>query len=145
MQPKGIVLAAALCAVLIIAEETDIARASAGPTIRAGQDVINLDRRITSLEQRFYTFESRISSLERIAMMSQRSIPDQTARNPEVELLRSEMELLKSRVRELECGLVHVDERTLPAATREARQRTGQAKDPCRLDPDSPVRLSSRQ
>ncbi|MGA9769819.1 MAG: hypothetical protein WBV94_12315 [Blastocatellia bacterium] len=109
------------------------------------QDVTGLDRRISSLEQRLYSIESSISRLQLQASSSMNSSPSQTGRDPEVDRLRGEVELLNARVRELECGVAHLDERTLSAAAKEARSRAGaQSKDPCRLNPETTVRLSSR-
>lgn len=116
---------------------------SVGFTSEGAQDTAYLDRRISMLETRFNTIESSIRNLEQQAMSAQRSSPGQPGRDPETSLLRSEVELLKGRVRELECGLVHLDERTLSVTAREARKRTsGQFIDPCRLNPEAPVQLS---
>jgi hypothetical protein len=115
-------------------------------TAAAGsQDVVSLNHRISLLEQRFYTVESRINNLEQEAIMARRAPSGQTPRDPEVDRLRGELELLKRRASELECGLVQLDERTLPASSREARAKAGeQPKDPCRLKNQSPVHLSTR-
>ena len=78
------------------------------------QDTLILERRLSTLEQRLYGIESNISRLEQQLYTAQRSTPSpvspQASRDPEVSLLRSEVELLKGRVRELECGVVHLDE-----------------------------------
>jgi predicted nucleic acid-binding Zn-ribbon protein len=113
----------------------------------AAQDVISLDRRLSTLEQRLYTIESSISRLEQQAITYGRSTPTPppNLRDPEVNRLLSEVETLKGRVRELECAVVHIDERTLSASTKEAQKRAGaQSKDPCRLNPETAVRLSMR-
>ena len=129
------------CAVVATGVEAYRGKKSSEPA----QDVIGLDRRISSLEQRLYSIESNINRLQQQAIGSMRSAPSQTGRDPEVDRLRSEVELLNARVRELECGVVHLDERTLSAAAKEARGRAGaQSKDPCWLNPETPVRLSSR-
>jgi len=76
------------------------------------------------------------------------SAPSSTAsaRDTELELLRTEVELLQRRLAEDECGLVKVDERTLTQAEREARRKGAAGReDPCRLNADAPLRLSSRQ
>lgn len=131
----------AFCAVVATGVEAYRGKTSSGPA----QDVMNLDRRISSLEQRLYSIESNISRLQQEAIGTRSSIQSQTGRDPEVDRLRSEVELLNARVRELECGVAHLDERTLSAASKEARSRAGaQSKDPCRLNPETPVRLSSR-
>jgi hypothetical protein len=113
----------------------------------APQDAINLDRRINALEQRFFTVETRISRLEQQSMTGSRSTPTPapSLRDPEVERLQGEVESLKARLRELECGVVHLDERTLPVGSKEGQKRTGgQSQDPCRLNSQAPVRLSMR-
>ena len=137
-----------LCvAVLCLAFATGAALFSERPSAAASaeaQDVIQLDRRISLLEQRLYSIESRISSVEQQALLSQRQSPGQPAAGTgNLEILIREIELVRNRVREVECGLLHIDERTLSASAKEKRAAT-QAKDPCRLNPDTPVRLSSR-
>lgn len=101
------------------------------------QDPGSLDRRISMLEQRFYTFQSSLSRLEQL-VVNQRSTPAPSSRDTQLELLRQEVEGLKLRLNEIDCGLVKLDERTTPAAT---RKRDG---DPCRLNPSSPLNLSTR-
>ena len=111
---------------------------------RETQDTIYLDRRISMLETRLNTIESSVRALEQQAMMS-RSSSSQTARDPEITLLRSEVEILLARIRELDCGLARLDERTLSASAKEARKRTQPAQDPCRLNPEMPLQLSPRR
>ena len=121
-------------------------RTSSAYASESGQDAAYLDRRISTLEIRLSTIESGLRSLQQQAMSSQRITQDQSNRDPETSLLRSEVELLKSRLREIECGLVHLDERTLSATAREAQKRmSGQSTDPCRLNPETPVQLSTRR
>jgi len=109
------------------------------------QDAAYLDQRIRSVEQRLYSIQSSISRLEQQVNTSQRPTPTQSGRPPEIDLLISEVEILRARVRELECGLAHLDERTLSAAAKEGRKRTGaQAIDPCRLSPETPIQNSRR-
>lgn len=101
------------------------------------QDPGSLDRRISMLEQRFYRLESSMTRLEQV-VVSQRSTPAPSGRDQDVLLMRQELEGLKLRMNEIECGLVKLDERTTPA---DARKRDN---DQCRLNPNSPVRLSTR-
>ena len=101
------------------------------------QDPGSLDRRLSMLEQRFYRLETSMTRLEQV-IVSQRSTPAPSGRDQDVLLMRQELEGLKLRLNEIECGLVKVDERTTPA---NARKRDN---DQCRLDPNSPVRLSTR-
>ncbi len=113
------------------------------PTASA-QDAAYLDRRISMLETRLSSIESSMRSLQQQSMISERTAA-QPARDPEVTLLRSEVEILNSRLRELECALVRLDERTLSPTAREARRRTAaQSSDPCRVNPDTPIQLSPR-
>ena len=83
------------------------------------QDASYLDRRISLLENRLGSLESSVRMLGQQAT-SQRSAPAQPTRDPEVALLRSEVEILNARLRELECGVVHLDER-VDAVARSAR------------------------
>jgi hypothetical protein len=134
----------AVCIALAAAAQAYRAKPSPNIMAAASQDVISLDRRISQLEQRLYSTESNISRLEQQISISQRPAPPQASqRDPDIDLLRSELERVKLRVRELECGVVHIDERTLPATAKESRKRAGaQSNDPCRQNPETPVRLS---
>jgi hypothetical protein len=107
-------------------------------TINAeAQDPGSLDRRISMLEQRFFRLESSMTRLEQV-ISAQRSIPAPSGRDQDVLLMRQELEGLKLRMNEIECGLVKLDERTTPASARKNDN------DQCRLNPNSPVRLSTR-
>ena len=105
-----------------------------------------LERRINQLEQRFYTIETSITRLEQQASLSSRpSITQPSVSSTDVTLLRSEIEALQRRLSEIECGLAKLDERTLAPAARDARKRSGvNSTDPCRLNPETPLRLSTR-
>ena len=145
MRTRTVLRVIAFCAVIGAAALAYSGMRSAEGAAAGAQDPIQLDRRISMLEQRLYSIESRISSVEQQVIVAQRSTPSQAGRDPLVDLLRSEVEALKIRIREIECGLVHVDERTLPAAEKDARKRAGaRPSDPCRLDPETPVKLSTR-
>ena len=103
------------------------------------QDVMSLDRRISALEQRLYLIESNINQLQqRVQYPQHPPVSPTPTRDPENDRLQSEMSLLQSRLGEVECGLLKLDERTLPAAAR------AKSNDPCRAQPNTPVRLSSR-
>ena len=112
----------------------------------APQDVTNLDRRISLLEQRFYAIETSINRLEQQTALNGRgTAPSANVRDSEITLLRAEWGALQRNLVEIECGLVKLDERTLAAATREARKRAGASStDPCRLNAEAPLRLSTR-
>jgi len=110
------------------------------------QDVTSLERRISLLEQHFYTLETSINRLQQQASLSERpTVAQPGARDVEVTLLRSQVEMLQRRLNEIDCGMVKLDERTLSPAAREARRKAGTNNiDPCRLNVDAPLRLSTR-
>lgn len=105
------------------------------------QDLLTLDRRVSVIEQRLYSIESRINQIERLAVTSQRpatSPPSNT--DTDAAILRSEIEILTNRLKLIECGVVRLDQRTLPAQAREAlRKSGGQASDSCRMNTDDPL------
>ena len=120
-------------------------RYSPEPGMTGAQDTIQLEQRIRSVEQRLFSIQSSISRLEQQVSFSQRSNPAQSGRSPGLELVRSEVEILRARVRELECGLAHLDERTLSESAKVGRKRPGaQGIDPCRLNPEAPIQNSRR-
>jgi len=106
------------------------------------QDPSSLDRRISMLEQRFYSLDSSMSRLQQL-VASQRSTAPATASSDAddraINQLSEEIQRLQLRLVELQCGLIKLDERT-------ATRRSGEPKstDPCRANPDAPLRLSSR-
>lgn len=116
------------------------ARSEYGPAPQ--QDVIRLETRMNQLEQRLYAIDSNMRNLEqqvRLAGSAGRAsgAADDAAR------LRLELQALQQRVAEHECALAKLDERTLSAAMRAARRKSGPAaNDPCRLNVDTPVQLS---
>ncbi len=104
----------------------------------------NMEFRLNSIEQRVYSIESNMRRLEQQINTFDRRPQIQTSRNPEIDALRSEVETMKARLREIECGVAHLDERTLSASAKQARRQT-EPSDPCRLNPETPVRFSLRQ
>ena len=107
------------------------------------QDVMSLDRRISALEQRLYMIESNINQLQQRVQYAQRPpVSSAPTRDPEVDRLQGELSLLQSRLSEVECALLKLDERTLPAGSRAARAKPN---DPCRAQPNTLVQLSSRR
>lgn len=102
-----------------------------------------LSRRVDQLEQRLYMIESRLSRAEQDVRRPSTTNP--TISDPqavEIQALRTQVESLRTRIGELECGLLRVDERTLPT-TRTTRGNL-LAPDPCRREPNFPVKLSVR-
>jgi len=136
----GLILFAAIS--LMAGAYTSNSSLARGGTHEA-QDVMSLDRRISSLEQRLYLIEANINRLQQTSM-AQRTQPLQpSSPDPESNLFRAEIQKLQLQVKEIECGLIRLDERTTTPAAREAR-RSGAAAptDPCRLNPSAPLRLS---
>lgn len=106
----------------------------------SAQTDIFLSRRVDSIEQRFYQIESRLNRMEmetRTAVSTPRLADN---RDSEIALLRSQVESLRTRLGEVECGLLRLDERTLPAAQR----RGAVGSDPCRQNWAASVMLSAR-
>ena len=137
---SNLVLFVVLCAVIGVM--ASISRGHSSAAVEATQDPGSLDRRLSLLEQRFYSIESSISRLQQYVATQRPSIPQpSTSTNDrELSLMREELQRLNLRMAEIECGLIKVDERTTPAAR---RNPTAKSNDPCRLNPDTPVRLST--
>ena len=132
-------LTVALAAVVLYGGVAGLFGDSGTATVSAQSDVF-LSRRIDQVEQRFYQIESRLNRIEmesRTAISTPR-LPDN--KDNEIALLRSQVDGLRKRLGEVECGLLRLDERTLPAAQR--RGATGS--DPCRQNWGTSVRLSVR-
>lgn len=110
------------------------------------QDLSRLENRMNTLEQRLYSIDASINRLEQQSRLSGVTpSAGAGARDVEVRLLRAEVEVLQRRLVESECALVRLDERTLAPAAREARRQAGVGRpDPCRLNPEAPVRLVAR-
>jgi hypothetical protein len=105
----------------------------------AVQDVSSLDRRISMLEQRFYSLDASMNRLQQLVASQRSTAPASDPRDREITQITGEIQRLQLRLVELQCGLVKLDERT-------ARRRSGEPRstDPCRANPDTPLRLSSR-
>ena len=134
---SSLVLIVVLCAVIGV-----MASISGGNTATAtvdNQDVMSLDRRLSLLEQRFYTIESNVSSIQTYLAAQRPQVSQPSTNDRDILLMREEIQRLSLRVNELECGLTKLDERTTPAS----RRNTNKSNDPCRLNVDTPVRLST--
>jgi predicted nucleic acid-binding Zn-ribbon protein len=107
------------------------------------QDAIRLETRINQLEQRLYTIETSIRSLEQQSRIG--SVTSRTVTPEDVVALRAEIQTLELRLADEECAIAKLDERTLTPAARAARQRSGARTEPCRLSPETPVRLPERR
>ena len=114
----------------------------AGASVRpagAVQDVNSLDRRISMLEQRFYLLDSSMNRLQQLIASQHSTAPASDPRDRELNQINDEIQRLQLRLVELQCGLVKLDERT-------ATRRSGEPKstDPCRANPEMPLRFTSR-
>ena len=132
---SNLVLVVVLCAVIGV-----MASISRGSSASEAQDVSSLDRRISLLEQRFYSVESSISRLQQYAAAQRPPVSQPSTSDRELSLIREEIQRLNLRMAEIECGLIKLDERTTPAARRNAAAKSN---DPCRQNPDTTVRLST--
>jgi predicted RNase H-like nuclease (RuvC/YqgF family) len=117
---------------------------SASEGMTKTQDVRSLDRRISSLEQRLYSIESSISRLQQSAVSPRSQVPQSIARDQEINLIRVDMQALRLRLSEIECGLLKLDERTTVSVRDNRKTAGGKPADPCRLNPATPLRLSTR-
>jgi hypothetical protein len=106
----------------------------------AVQDPTTLDRRISMLEQKFFIVESSMRRLEQ--QVTQRPTPLGDQQRTDTAILRAEIERLKAHIQTIECGVAKLDERTLPPKLRQSGDSA--YKDPCRLNPETPLRLPSR-
>lgn len=103
-----------------------------------------LSRRIDQVEQRFYSLESRLNRLESSHPMPVTPSPSLAGNGVEMPFLRTQIDSLRTRVGELECSVLHLDERTLPASVKATRRAGAKMSDKCRQDADTPVELSAR-
>jgi len=104
-----------------------------------GQDIMSVDRRVTTLEQHMYTLDSNLNQIQQQIMMLNRTSSQPTGSSAEVQQLRLELDLLRSQMTQVECALAKLDERTL--TTGKPKVRAG-VKDPCRLDPQTPIEIT---
>ena len=142
--PLVVLLSAA--AIVFVAADRNRSAATATNLSTDSQDLTSLERRISLIEQRFYNVETSINRLEQQSRLSGSvQSPSGADRSMEINLLRGEIETLQRRISEMECGVTRLDERTLTPAARQALRRTGTGStDPCRLNPDAPLKLSTR-
>ena len=106
------------------------------------QDFIRLETRVNQLETRLYSIESGLRTLDqqsRLAGANQRGLSQE-----DVARLRAEIQTLQLRLAEDECALARLDERTLSPTMRDSRRKSATRADPCRANPETPVRLSDR-
>lgn len=139
------ILASAGTAVLIYSGLLAIFGERAVPTVFAQQQDPFLSRRIDGLEQRFYSIESRLNRIEQQSRPVGIAPRITDTSEAAIQFLRSQLDSMRLRVGEVECGLLRVDERTLTAAARAARNKLGSRdSDKCRVDTGTPIQLSAR-
>lgn len=132
------VLIVVLC--LVIGVMATISRGNSATAAAEPQDVMSLDRRLSSLEQRFYMVESNISRLQTYLSTQRPPVSPPSTTDRDILLMREEIQRLSLRVNELECGLAKLDERTTPASR---RNTTDKPTDPCRMNVTTPIHLSA--
>ena len=116
-----------------------VVNVSHGKSSAETQDVGSLDRRISMLEQKFYQLDSSMNRLQQYVATQRPQVTSPSTSDRDVILIRDEVQRLSLRLSEVECGLLRLDERT---ATR--KNNNGKSNDPCRLNVDTPLRLSAR-
>jgi hypothetical protein len=131
---SNLVLVLVLCVVV-----GTVANVSWGKSAAEPQDPSSLDRRISLLEQRFYQVESSINRLQTYVASQRPATSQPSTSDRDVLIIRDEVQRLSLRLGEVECGLLKLDERT---ATR--RTNPPKSDDPCRVNVDTPLRLSAR-
>ena len=131
---SNLVLVLVLCVVV-----GTVVNVSRGRSSAETQDPGSLDRRISLLEQRFYQVESSINRLQTYIASQRPQVSQPSTSDRDVLLIRDEVQRLNLRLAEVECGLIKLDERT---ATR--KSTTQKSTDPCRMNVDTPLRLSAR-
>jgi hypothetical protein len=143
LKKSYLALGIVLCAVIGIMANVYPGKSTLGLE-ETTQDVISLDRRISSIEQRLYSIESNISRLQQSAYSSRSPAPQPSARDQEINLIRGDIQTLQLRLNEIECGLVKLDERTAVSVHENRTSGAPKTTDPCRLNPGTPLHLSTR-
>lgn len=136
-----LILIVTLCGALGIMAGVSLGRSTPSAPENMAQDPAGLDRRISQLEQRFYQMESSINRLQQYVSMQRTPVTQPGVSDRDFNLVRDEVKRLSLRVNEVECALVKLDERTVPASR---KRNLPKSTDPCRLDPDSSLRLTVR-
>ena len=115
------------------------------PTVLAQQQDPFLSRRIDQIENRFYQLESRLDRVESATRPTLSSPPlTSNVNDQDIRFLRQQVDILRTRLGEAECGLLHIDERTLSPSARAARAKSASGSELCRREPSTAVTLSAR-
>jgi predicted RNase H-like nuclease (RuvC/YqgF family) len=140
VRQSNLVLGLILCGVVAMMANISRGKGSVEPA-NTTQDINSLDRRISMLEQRFYTLESSINRLQQYVISQRPPVSQQSTSDRDVIIIRDEIQRLNLRLAEVECGVVKLDERTASASRRNSAPKST---DLCRLNPETPLRLSAR-
>jgi hypothetical protein len=147
MQYKSRIRVALLVSIGVLAVATVFKISSAAgnaPGPAPQQEVIRLESRLAQLEQRLYTIETNVRTLEQQSRLS--GVTSRAVSPEDLLRLQAEIQTLQRRIIDDECGLAKLDERTLTAAMRDARRKSGIGSgDPCRNNFESPLRLPENQ
>ena len=143
LKKSHLALGIVLCAVIGIMANVYPGKSSSALE-ETTQDVGSLDRRITLVEQRLYSIESSISRLQQSALSERSRASQPIPRDQEIDLVRSDIQRLQLRLNEIECGLLKLDERTAVSVRDNLKSPGTKTGDPCRLNPATPLRLSTR-
>ena len=103
------------------------------------QDIMSVDRRVSTLEQRIFTIESNIGQLQQQINMIGRSSTPSSGATADVQQVRLELDLLRSQIGLIQCAIAKLDERTLQSG----KPKRNSVKDPCRLDLQTPIEQPS--
>ncbi len=102
-----------------------------------------LSQRLSQIEQRYALLEARLNRIEQEARMSSALPPAVDNTDTTLRLFGTRIDLFQQRLADLECGLLRLDERTLPPAARRAGEKAPTA-EPCRANANAPLVLSGR-
>ena len=127
-------LIVALCVVVGISARAYFPETATAST----QNIAGLESSVRSLEQRLNFIETRIGRLEQQSVLNSTTQTSSTRNELEFNLLQRQIGTLQGQIKEIECGLARLDERTLSP-----RARAERSNDPCRLNPDAPLRFST--
>ena len=138
---SNLVLVIVLCAVVGVMASISRGNSSRTPEANAIQDVSSLDRRIKLTRTTFLLRRVEYQPASAIrGCAAYRRFHNRASSDREILAIREEIQRLSLRMAELECGVVKLDERTTPATR---RNTNGKSNDPCRVNPETSVRLST--
>ena len=145
LKKSHLALGIVLCAVIGIMPNLYPSRSSSGlEDMTNAQDVRSLDRRISLIELRLNSIESSVNRLQQSALSQRAPVSQPNVRDEEINPIREDIHSLQLRLGEIECGLLKLDERTTNSVPDNRKSAPAKTVDPCRLNPFTPLRLSTR-